>query len=454
MKNKKESVALSSVFASLFLTAIKLAVGLLTMSMGILSEAAHSFLDFGAALLTYFAVRIGDKPADATHPYGHGKVESVSALIETGLLFITSAWIIYEAAHRLLFKSVEVHTAWYSFAVIGVSIVVDFSRSRALKKIAKETGSQALEADALHFSSDIWSSLVVLVGLVFVYFGINGADAVAALGVAVFVTVAGYRLGKRTIDVLVDTAPAGITEKVNEIISSMEEIIAVEKIRVRPLGPSVFIDVVITVSRKLSLEKVQSAIKNIKAKIRQELPEADIIIHAKPVQESSETMIDALQILAARYNLYIHDIAIERLEDRNYLSYHIEVPGNLNVLEAHELASKIEIAFREEIDPTAEINAHLEPLVVESLASQAISEKERERMEKIISGLAKSEKMIFDVHDISFRKNGDKLTASLHCNVVPNKTLDEVHAMTSELEYLIKKELPEISRVIIHAEPK
>jgi len=191
--NEKKSVALSSVFASLLLTITKFVVGILTGSIGIISEAAHSALDLAAAIMTYFAVKIGDKPADESHPYGHGKVESVSALGETGLLFITSIWIVYEAVHRLFLKNVEIDVTWYAFAVIILSIVVDYSRSRALKKVADKTQSQALEADALHFSSDIWSSAVVLIGLIFVSFGIKGADAIAAMGVAVFVIIAGYR---------------------------------------------------------------------------------------------------------------------------------------------------------------------------------------------------------------------------------------------------------------------
>lgn len=454
MKNKKASVALSSVFASLFLTVIKLAVGLLTLSMGILSEAAHSALDFGAALLTYFAVKIGDRPADANHPYGHGKVESVSALIETGLLFLTSFYIIYESVHRLFFKAVEVRIAWYSFLVIGISVVVDFSRSRALAKTAKETGSHALEADALHFSSDIWSSLVVLAGLVFVHFGINGADAIAALGVAIFVMAAGFKLGKRTIDVLVDTAPAGITEKVTEIISSLDEIISVERIRVRPLGPSVSIDIALAVSRKLSLEKVQSIVKKIKAKIAEEIHKADIIIHASPAKETSETLTDALQVLAARYDLFIHDIIIDRLNNRNYLSYHVEVPGNLSVMEAHELAKKIEDAFRNEIDPEAEINAHLEPIISELVFSRPLEEKEKIKMEKIIFEITKEEKAILDVHDIFFTQNKSGLSVALHCHVKKDEPIHIIHEMTSRVEFLIKGKLPGIFRVIVHAEPK
>ncbi|MER2556254.1 MAG: cation diffusion facilitator family transporter [Candidatus Competibacter denitrificans] len=196
----KTSVALGSVFASAALTLMKLVVGLLTGSIGILSEAAHSLLDFAAAGLTYFAVRVSDKPGDERHPYGHAKIESVSALIETGLLFLTSAWITKEAIQRLLHGGAEVDTTWYAIAVILISIAVDFFRARSLMRVVKATRSQALEADALHFSSDIYSSIGVLAGLTLNAFGYPQADAIAALGVAFIVCHAGYELGRRTLD--------------------------------------------------------------------------------------------------------------------------------------------------------------------------------------------------------------------------------------------------------------
>lgn len=280
--NKKQSVALSSVFASIALTLLKLVVGLTTGSMGILSEAAHSLLDFGAATLTFFAVRVGDKEADEHHPYGHQKVESISALIETGLLFLTSAWIAYEAIKRLAGGKAEIEVTWYAFAVMIFSIIIDFSRSRALKKVAKETKSQALEADALHFSSDILSSLTVIAGLVFVLFGINKADAIAAIGVSLFVLHAGYRLGKRTIDVLIDAVPAGLPGKVLDIIRQVDGVIAIKRIRVRPAGITIFIDITITVSNKLSLSKAHDIADLVEDKIKASIPEADITIHPEP----------------------------------------------------------------------------------------------------------------------------------------------------------------------------
>jgi cation diffusion facilitator family transporter len=283
--NKKSSVALASVFASFVLTVFKLIVGLITGSIGILSEAAHSLIDLGAALLTYFAVKIGDKEADSHHHYGHQKIESVSALVETGLLFLTSMWIIYEAITRLGTGKAEVDMTWYAFAVMILSILIDYSRSRALKKVAKETKSQALEADALHFNSDIFSSLTVIVGLIFVSLGIAKADAIAAIGVSLFVLHAGYSLGRRTVNVLIDTTPEGISEKINTIANQVEGVISVKRVRAREVGATIFIDMMITVKKTLSIEKAHLICDDIEANIKTSIPNADITIHFEPDKE-------------------------------------------------------------------------------------------------------------------------------------------------------------------------
>ncbi len=280
--NKKQSVALSSVFASLALTVLKLIVGLVTGSIGILSEAAHSLLDLGAALLTFFAVKVGDKEADEHHHYGHQKVESVSALVETGLLFLTSAWIIYEAIKRLSTGGTEVEVTWYAFAVMIFSIIIDYSRSRALKKVAKETKSQALEADALHFSSDIYSSLTVIAGLIFVSLGIGKADAIAAIGVSFFVLHAGYVLGRRTVDTLVDTTPDGSSKKINLLARQVAGVISVKRIRARAVGNATFIDMTITVKKDLTVDKAHAICDEIEKKIKASIPHADITIHSEP----------------------------------------------------------------------------------------------------------------------------------------------------------------------------
>src|SRR5215472_598899 len=271
MQHDKEKVALSSIAASAGLTIAKAVVGFATGSLAILSEAAHSLLDLAATVMTYFAVRISGKPADKEHHYGHGKVESVSALAETGLLFVLSGVVIWEALQRLFGgQGHAVEATVWAFVVIVGSIVVDFFRARVLYRVAAETASEALEADALHFGSDMWSSAAVLVSLIAVRLGYPAADSIAAIVVAVFICVAGWRLGRRTIETLTDTAPAGIAERIGAIAARIPGVVAVERVRVRPAGATLFVDVEVAVSRTLPLDRVTTIKQRIAGALRRE----------------------------------------------------------------------------------------------------------------------------------------------------------------------------------------
>ena len=360
MGTRKENVALSSVLASALMTVMKLVVGLMTGSLGILSEAAHSLIDLGAASLTWLAVRFSDKPADDEHPYGHGKIESVSALIETGLLFLTSAWIVKEAVSRLMAERVEVEVTWYGVAVIMVSIIIDFSRSRALSKVARETRSQALEADALHFSSDILSSAVVLLGLGFVFIGWQIGDAIAAIGVAGFVLSAGYRLGKRTVDVLIDTAPEGVAQQVAELVVSIPGVVRVERVRARPAGATVFIEIVVKISRTQSIERVQAVRNEIRARITGLLPNADPVVVAEPLTLEDEDIAETVRIVAANKNVDIHDIGIYDSGGRRHVGFALEVDDNLSIGEAHAAATAVEDRLAQELGSDLDIDIHID----------------------------------------------------------------------------------------------
>lgn len=453
MINKKKAVAISSVIAGAALTITKLIVGLLTGSMGIISEAAHSLLDLGAAILTFFAVHFGDRPADETHPYGHGKIESVSALIETGLLFVTSGWIIYESIHRLITGNIEVEATWYAFAVIIFSIIIDVSRSRALYKVAKETNSQALEADALHFKSDIWSSCVVFIGLICVALDIKGADSIAALVVAIFVTVAGWRLGKRTLDVILDAAPQGISGEAQQIAEQIEGVISVERVRVRPLGPNVSIEITVQVSRKLSVARVHDMSEEIKAKIIKKIPEAEILVHTKSIQLNNETIVETVQVLAAKNNFSVHDILIDNLDNKKFISYDLEVPDTMTVKEAHAAASSLEQEIKKDLGDDIKINAHIEPLKNEAVLSSNVTPNEMEKVLTAIDKTGKEVKEINNLHDILVRKIDDKFLVSLHCEAPETMAIETVHNATSRFEYLVRDKMSSIKKVVIHVEP-
>ena len=278
----KNRIALTSVIAAVFLTSFKLVVGLLTGSLGILSEALHSALDLIAAVITLFAVRIADLPADNEHNYGHGKIENLSALIETFLLLVTCFWIIYESINRLINKHpIEVNA--FSFIVIITSIIIDFTRSRALYKVARKYNSQALEADALHFSTDIWSSMVVLIGLiVYSLFDFVYADSIAALIVALIVLSVSYRLGRRAFDVLIDRAPTKIVDQINQVIDQIPGVIKYHDLKVREGGSYKFVELNIHVNKGLSIEEAHSISENVEDEITKKIPHCKVTVHIEP----------------------------------------------------------------------------------------------------------------------------------------------------------------------------
>jgi cation diffusion facilitator family transporter len=286
MVKEKNRVAFVSVLAAIFLTGFKLIVGLVTGSIGILSEALHSGLDLIAAVITMFAVKVSDKPADKDHQFGHGKVENLSALIETLLLFITCFWIIYEAAHRLISGKTEIEVTAWSYIVVISSIVIDFTRSRALSRVAKKYNSQALEADALHFSTDIWSSAVVFIGLIFANFGFFFADSIAALVVAVIVIYVCYKLGKRSIDMLLDRVSPEIQVKVEQAINNIGEITHYHDLRVRSSGADNFIEVCIHVQPGLSIDEAHKISHRVSDEIKSKVDRAMVHVHTEPESDN------------------------------------------------------------------------------------------------------------------------------------------------------------------------
>jgi len=289
MEKEKRRVAGVSVIAAFFLTGFKLVVGIITGSLGLLSEALHSGLDLVAAVITWFSVRISDRPPDENHHYGHGKIENFSALVETFLLLITCAWIIYEAVQRLVSGNTHIEVNIFSYIVVVTSIVVDVLRSRALYRVARKYNSQALEADALHFSTDIWSSAVVLIGLILAHFKFYFADSVAALAVALIVLGVSYQLGKRAIDVLLDRSPADLVSQLQAVLDQSRGILRYHDLKVRTAGAENFIEVTIHVEQGLALEKAHAISHQIEKQINETIPRSFVHVHIEPDKHLAET---------------------------------------------------------------------------------------------------------------------------------------------------------------------
>jgi cation diffusion facilitator family transporter len=462
-EKEKRAAAGNSVIAAVFLTVLKLIVGLVTGSLGILAEAAHSLLDLVAAVITYLAVRVSGKPADHEHPYGHGKVENFSALIETGLLFATCAWIVYESVRRIFFASVEVDPSVWAFLVMAVSIGVDVSRSRMLYRAARKHQSQALEADALHFSTDIWSSSVVIVGLALVWLGQNAfpaaahvlhrADAVAALGVACIVFFVSYRLGRRTMDVLLDRAPDGIPQRLRDTAAEVEGVLRVGQVRVRRSGPKFFVDMTVDVDRNLSFERTHAIAEDVEAHIQSIAPGADVVVHTDPREVEREALAKRIRAVAYRNQMAVHNIVMYEDKGRIFVDLHLEVDDHLSLEQAHEMASHIEEDLRTDMPEIDQVYVHLESRGTGIGHGRDVTPQEGELVEKVkrltdeIAGASRC-------HNVLVRRQGDRLSISLHCHLDKELSIVEIHDITSRIESRLKERISGLDRCVVHAEPE
>src|SRR5476649_578633 len=435
MQHEKEQVALTSIAASAALTIAKGLVGVATGSLAILSEAGHSLIDLGATVMTYAAVRVSGRPADKEHHYGHGKIESVSALAETALLFLLSGVVIWEAVKRLTEheEHMVIANAW-AFGVIVVSIAVDFFRSRALSRTAKETRSQALEADALHFSSDLWASFTVLIGLTGVHFGFVWADSASALLVAVLVCSAGWRLGRRTIDTLTDTAPAGAAEKFTAIAANVSGVVAVNHVRARAVGDKTFIDLVVAVSRTLPLDRVNTIKSDVEAAFRHDMPGAELTVTTDPVALSNETVLDRVMVIARNRALAVHHVTVHEIRGRLAVSLDLEVDGKLTLRAAHELADGLESAIAHELGLDVEVETHIEPLHPQEASGREAPLERVQAVKIALAELAPATASIRDVHDVRVRETDEGEIVNFHCRVDPELSVQTVHEKVDVLE--------------------
>jgi cation diffusion facilitator family transporter len=451
--SEKQTVAFASMGASAALAATKFAAGLLTGSLGILSEAIHSLIDFGATIITFFAVKWGDQPPDEEHQYGHAKFESVGALVETGLLFLTTGWIVYEALHRLLTGDVHVELKWWAFVVVACSIVIDFNRSRALSRVAEATSSEALGADALHFSSDMWSSIAVLVGLGAVWSGYPWGDAVAALLVATVVLLAALRLGKRTLNTLLDAAPQGASEEIRSIVNGFDGVLALQRLRIRPAGPTLFVNAAVAVRRTMPVEDMARLKKDVGGAIRSAFPNADVTVTTDPVALDDETVYEKVMLIAGHHGLAIHHLVVQKMANRTAVSFDLEVDGTMSLRSAHDKATRLESSIRQDLGESVEVESHIEPMPESILEGEDADEGKRGEAEGLLRKLAVKDSRIENVHNIRVRQNSQGLFVHYHCVFRPEESVETAHDIIDRIEIALQERMPQIRRVIAHAEP-
>jgi cation diffusion facilitator family transporter len=458
MRADKRAAAGNSVVAAVVITTLKVVVGISTGSLGILSEAAHSGLDLIAALVTFFSVGVSDKPADADHQYGHGKVESFSAFLETGLLLLTCAWIVYEAGVRLFLRRVEIEPSIAAFAVMLISMGVDWWRSRVLGRIAVKYDSQALEADALHFSTDIWSSGVVVLGLLLVMAGrayridwLRDADPVAALFVAGVVVSVSWRLARRTVDVLLDAAPPGVRSQIQDAVSRVDGVLEVDRVRIRRAGNRYFADVAVGLARTVTFQRSGQLAAAVTEAVRRILPDADVTVEPLPRAERSENTFDRIRAVATHRNLNVHDISVQDLAGRLHVEQHIELDERMTLKEAHDRVTELETDLLREVPEISDILTHIEsePATIEQPEEVVSDAQLEQRLKKVAAQVPE----ILDVHDFVVKRVRGRLYISCHCTLSDDLPLARVHDIQTDLEIRFKQDAPDLFRVLIHPEP-
>ncbi len=451
--DEKKGAAFSSVIAAVFLTTIKLIVGIITGSLGILSEALHSLLDLVAAGVTFFAVHSSDKPADKDHQYGHGKIENLSALIETILLLITVIWILYEASRRIILKEYEIDTNIWAFIVVGIAIITDISRATMLKKTAEKYDSQALKADALHFSTDILSSSVVFIGLIFAKFGYAIADPIAAIGVAIIVLWITLQLGKESIDDLLDRAPIGLNDKIRQSIENIPGLTEISRIRIRKAGPKVFVDINVIIDDMLPLESgyhlVERMIKIVKKTVGGDV---DVIVHLEPeVHQEHDIMLEDIKQIFLHNELIhaVHDISVIEM-DKLLITAHIEVNEQLIIKDVDTQITLLKNKIKEKYSYIDSIVIHIEPYIGEK--HEKFNE---ETIKEILPKLVERSKFLNELVSYNIHELGpNAYSLVIHCTTNPEYRIRRVHKASTELEDAIREVFPFFTQIIIQTDIK
>ena len=448
----KTNVAAISIFASAAMAVAKFAVGIAIGSLALISEALHSSVDVIATIITWLVVRVSDAPADDEHHYGHGKFESLSALFVIALLYVLAGGILVESWSRLSEGAAPPKISTIAFVVLAVDIVVNFWRARALHRTARETHSQALAADALHFASDVLGSTAVIIGLVLTGLGYPWGDSVAAIAVAVMISILGLRLGRSTIETLLDRAPQGVAEKAGAAIAAVPGVVGVERLRARMVGATTFIDAIVNVPRTYPIDRVEAIKKAAQEVVSKVLGDADLTFTAVPVARDNESVRERIMVIARNSGLAVHHVTVHDLGGRLTVSIDLEVDGDMQLSAAHDIAHELERSIREDFGEDVEVDTHIEPLEPELPHG---SDAAAERVETIKAALSRfaADSAIHDIHNVRVRDTDAGEIVNFHCRAAPSMSVITVHENVDEIERALRRAFPTIKRVISHAEP-
>lgn len=451
----KQRAAILSVMASLLLTLAKFLAAFLSGSLALMTDALQGLIDIGSTSFTWFAVRVADKPADDEHHYGHGKFEAVAALLETAIMFALSGAIMWEAISRLQSGS-EPHVA-VTPIVIGVllfSMIVDAARWRTLTKVARETRSEALAAEAIHFSTDFVGTTLVLIGLVLSWAGVPWADTITALALALYMVLTALKLGKRTLDTLIDTAPKGLSERVRAAVENVPGIVTVDWLKLRPSGGRNYGEIGVRVSRTLPLDRVEAIKRAVTAALQEAEPDVEVAIVAEPIQVSDETALERVLLIALKLKIPVHHVSVHMIGGRLSVSLDMEVDSRLTLGEAHEMASRLEASIRSEFGGETEVETHIEPLEATPLPGHDAPWETVENIGRALAGeAARQAGPVRDIHGVRVRETPNGLVVNYHCRVDPALNVAAVHEAVDAIERTIRITFPQVCRLVSHAEP-
>jgi cation diffusion facilitator family transporter len=450
--NVKSSVAAISIFASAGMAAAKFVVGIAIGSLALISEALHSSVDLVATVITWMVVRVSDKPADDEHHYGHGKIESLSALGVIAMLYVLAGGILVAAYARLQEGTPPPSLSAVPFVVLVVDIVVNFWRAWALHRAARATKSQALAADALHFASDVFGSFAVIIGLALSGLGYWWGDAAAAIGVALVISLLGLRLGRSTVETLLDRAPEGAADKAAAAIRAVPGVVDVERLRVRMVGPTHFIDAIAKVPRTTPIDRVEAIKRAAQAAVSKALGDADLTFTAVPVARDNESVRERIMVIARNSGLAIHHVTVHDVGGRLTVSIDLEVDGEMDLTAAHGIAHDLERSIREDFGEDVEVDTHIEPLEPELPHGTDAAPARVEAVKAALIGFA-ANGAIHDIHNVRVRDTDAGEIVNFHCRAAPSMSVIKVHENVDEIERALRRAFPSIKRVISHAEP-
>jgi cation diffusion facilitator family transporter len=448
----KSRVAAISIFASAGMAAAKFVVGVAIGSLALISEALHSSVDVVATVVTWLAVKFSDRPADEQHHYGHGKIESLSALGVIAMLYVLAGGILVESYSRLHEGAPPPTLSAIPFVVLLIDIAVNFWRARALHRTARETQSQALAADALHFASDVLGSIAVIVGLVLSGLGYAWGDTAAAIGVAVMISILGLRLGRSTIETLLDQAPKGVPEQATVAIRTVPGVVGVERLRARMVGSTHFIDAIVQVPRSYPIDRVEDIKRMAQDAVARVLGDSDLTFTAVPVARDNESVRERIMVIARNSGLAVHHVTVHDLGGKLTVSIDLEVDGEMTLTAAHDIAHELERSIREEFGEDVEVDTHIEPLEPELPQG---TDAGPDRVETIKAALTRfsADGAIHDIHNVRVRDTDAGEIVNFHCRAAPSMSVIKVHDCVDEIERALRRAFPTVKRVISHAEP-